>query len=293
MYYIVFGFLYLLSLLPLRILYLLSDLAYFLLFRVFGYRKQVVLHNLSIAFPHKSDEEKEKIASRFYRNFTDTFIETIKFISASPAFFRKRFRFDPGILHKAYATGRSVQIHAGHNFNWELVNLAVPPYFDIKNKLGVYLPLNNKTFERLFRYIRTRYGTQLIAATRMREDMIPYRGEQYIIGLIADQSPAVPANAYWVEFFGRPTGFLKGPERAARRNDLPVVFFYFTKSGRGYYEGHMEWAAEHPAQMPEGQLTVQYARFLERVMTANPEMWLWSHRRWKHEWKPEYGDVLT
>src|SRR3954469_2431679 len=90
MYYIIFGFLYLLSLLPLPVLYLFSDFVYFLIYHVFGYRKKVVMHNLTIAFPDKTEKEKIGIAKKFYRNFTDNFIETIKFLSAGEKFFRKR-----------------------------------------------------------------------------------------------------------------------------------------------------------------------------------------------------------
>jgi Kdo2-lipid IVA lauroyltransferase/acyltransferase len=291
MYYLVFGLLYLLSLLPLRVLYLLSDGAYALLFYVIRYRKHVVLHNLNIAFPQKTDAEKQRIAKQFYKNFCDTFIETIKFISAGTRFFQKRFTGNYAAIEDLYSSGRSVQIHLGHNFNWELANLVVPSYLSFP-VLAVYLPLKNKLFDRLFRYIRGKNGSHLIASTNFKNDFEPFRDTQYVIGLIADQSPAHPDNAYWIRFFGRPTPFLRGPEKAARRNDLPVVFCHFTKKKRGYYEGHAELAALHVPDLESGELTKKYAAYLERVMTAHPEMWLWSHRRWKFEWKPEYGDVL-
>ncbi|MDQ3551920.1 MAG: lysophospholipid acyltransferase family protein [Bacteroidota bacterium] len=290
MYYVLFGVLYAASLLPLKVLYLLSDFAYVVVYYLFGYRNDVVMQNLTIAFPQKTEDEKIKIAKQFYKNFCDTFIETIKFISASSTFFEKRFKADFSVLNEAFALGRPVQIQAGHNFNWELVNLAVPKYLD-GTLVGVYLPLNNKIFERLFRYIRSRFGTQLIAATRMREEMFRYRGKHYFIGLIADQAPPVPQKAYWVNFFGRPTAFLRGPENAARISNYSVVFTHFRKSKRGYYEGAAELCTTTPRELPEGHLTLLYAHYLERVMSAHPEMWLWSHRRWKHEWKEEYGII--
>lgn len=291
MYYVVFGLLYVLSLLPLRVLYLLSDLAYVIVYYALGYRKGVVLHNLSIAFPEKTERERIAIAKKFYHNFTDTFIETIKFISATPAFFRKRFTADFEDMRTAWATGRSVQVHVGHNFNWELVNLAMPPYLPGK-LIGVYMPLHNKTFERLFRYIRTRFGTELVRATRMKDDMLSHRGTQYIIGLVADQSPPRPERTFWINFFNKPTGFLNGPENYARRNNFPVLFAHFTKVRRGYYQGHMELATLNSAELSPGELTVRYAKYLERIMREQPEMWLWSHRRWKREWKPEYGEPI-
>jgi Kdo2-lipid IVA lauroyltransferase/acyltransferase len=291
MYYLLFGLLYLVSLLPLRVLYILSDIVYFIIYKIFRYRKKVVLHNLTIAFPHKTEAEKEDIASKFYRNFTDNFIETIKYISASQAYIKRHCDGDFSLVYDLYKQGRCIQVLAGHNFNWELVNLAVAPSLPGK-VMAVYLPLNNAAFERLFRYIRTRFGTLLINAKRMKEDMLPHRGTQYVIGLVADQSPGVPSRAHWVQFFGRPTGFLKGPENAARRNDYPVVFIHFTKRKRGFYTAHAELATDNPAALPEGELTKLYVKYLERVMTENPELWLWSHRRWKHEWKPEYYKII-
>jgi len=292
MYYIVFSLLYVLSLLPLRLLYLISDAVYGLIYYIIKYRKTVVLHNLAIAFPQKTEPERIRIAKQFYRNFCDTFIETIKFISADARFFQKRFTGNYNAIENVYPTGRSVQIHLGHNFNWELANLVVPTYISY-NVLVVYLPLKNKIFDRLFRYIRTRNRSHLIASTNFKNDFHPYRDTQYLIGLVADQNPPHPDNAFWIPFFGRPTPFLRGPEKAAQRSNLPVVFCHFTKPKRGYYVGHAVLAAMNPGDLPQGELTKMYAAYLQEVMTAQPEMWLWSHRRWKYDWKPEYGPVLT
>jgi Kdo2-lipid IVA lauroyltransferase/acyltransferase len=291
MYYIVFGFLYLLSLLPMFVLYRLSDFAYFLLYYVIGYRKKVVLHNLDIAFPQKTDAEKIRIAKQFYKNFCDTFIETIKFISAGKNFFQKRFTANFECIEEIYPTGRSVQVHLGHNFNWELANMVYPFHTQYK-VLAVYLPIKNKIFDRLFYHLRSKNGSHLIATTRFKEDFAPHKNTQYLIGLVADQNPAHPDNAYWIRFFGKPTPFVRGPEKAARRNNLPVIFAHFTKKKRGHYIGHARVATLNPQQMREGELTKMYAAYLQEVMTQYPEMWLWSHRRWKFAWKAEFGPVL-
>jgi Kdo2-lipid IVA lauroyltransferase/acyltransferase len=291
MYYIVFGFLYLLSLLPLRVLYLLSDFAYFILYRIAGYRKKVVFQNLTIAFPHKTEEEKTKIARQFYRNFTDTFIETVKLISANRNFINKHFVSDYSVFDKIYTEGKKCQIHTGHNFNWEIANLAVGDNikFDF---IGVYMPIENKIFDRLFKKLRTKTGTVLLPANDMRNAIIPWRTRQYALGLIADQSAGNLSKAYWVKFFGKPTPFVKGPESGARIGNIPVVFGHFTKKKRGYYEGHFHLEEEHPRALESGELTKRYIAYLEKVISDHPEMWLWSHRRWKHEWKEEYGPIL-
>ncbi len=179
----------------------------------------------------------------------------------------------------------------GHNFNWEWANLAAK--VNIRQKfLGVYMPLENKVFDRIFRGLRSKYGTVLLPATNMRESIEPHRNDVYLLGLVADQSPANPVAGFWINFFGRPTSFVRGPEKGARAGDMPVVFANITKKKRGYYRIHFTLGAEHPAQLREGELTKNYVRFLEEVISAHPEMWLWSHRRWKLTWKPELGPVI-
>jgi KDO2-lipid IV(A) lauroyltransferase len=292
MYYIVFGLLYLLSLLPIRVLYLISDFAYLIIYRIVGYRKKIVLQNLSIAFPQKSEKERLQIANKFYRNFTDNFIETIKFLSASDQFLKKHFTGNIEVLAPLHEQGKICQIHLAHNFNWELANLAVSlqaPY----QVLSIYMPIKNKAIDRLFKYMRSRTGAKLISAHRMRYEILQYRNTQYLLGLIADQNPPDVRFAWWFEFFNRPAPFVKGPEKGARSNNAAVVFCYFTKPKRGYYHGHFEVATTEPASLPDTELTKRYVTFLEKVISDCPEMWLWSHRRWKHQWKPEYGPVIA
>src|ERR1700722_9376952 len=119
MYYLFYGALYLVSLLPMRLLYLLADGIYVLVYHVFGYRRKVVMANLEIAFPEKTEAERIRIAKKFYHNFIDSFIEVVKLVSASEAFLHKRFTVDVSALTEVYKTGKSCQMHLGHTFNWE------------------------------------------------------------------------------------------------------------------------------------------------------------------------------
>jgi KDO2-lipid IV(A) lauroyltransferase len=292
MYYIVYGLLYLLSLLPLRVLYFISDFAYFIIYHIAGYRKKVVFYNLLIAFPEKTERERELIAKKFYRNFTDNFIETIKLISAGKNFIRKHYVSDTKLFDELYQQGKRCQVHLGHNFNWEIANLAMA-FYTPYTLLSVYMPINNKTIDRLFKKIRSKTGSVLLPATQMRTAILPWRDKQYLLALVADQNPGVPSRGYWVNFFGKPTPFVTGPEKGARTNDTAVVFINFTKTKRGYYEAHPELGTLEPRKLAEKELTKIYIQYLERVIRANPEMWLWSHRRWKHEWKPEYGEIIA
>ena len=291
MYYIVYGFLYAFSLLPLRVLYLFSDIAYFFFYPVFGYRKKVVMANLLQAFPEKTEKERIIIAKKFYKNLFDMFLETIKMISVSDKFITKRFTANWELLRSLESTGKSVQVHLGHNFNWEWGNSILTNYTAFKF-LAVYMPIKNKIFERLFYKLRTRNGAIFLKATTMREEFLPYSHTHYLLGLIADQSPGHPGNAWWFNFFNKPTPFLKGPAKGAILNDTAVVFAFIHKPRRGSYEAVLKLATTDPASLTEQELTEKFVVYLEERIRQYPDMWLWSHRRWKWEWKPEYGEII-
>ena len=289
MYYVVFGLLYLFSLLPIRVLYVLSDFIYLFVYRVFGYRKKVVFDNLKRAFAEKTNKERELIAQKFYSNLIDSFIETIKLLSASKSFLNKRITANWEVLEPLYKSGRSCQMHLGHTFNWEWGHHVLAmhtPY----NILVVYMPLSNKNFERLMYNLRTRHGNTFISPGEMSEAMKTHKNSQYLLGLVADQSPGGLHSAYWTNFFNIPTAFVSGPEKGARAVNIPVVFSSITKSKRGYYHAYLEIACNDPSTLKEGDLTLMYAAFMERTIINNPEMWLWSHRRWKHAWNEQFRD---
>jgi Kdo2-lipid IVA lauroyltransferase/acyltransferase len=291
MYYFVYGLLWLFSLLPLKVLYFFADCFYGLVFYGLKYRREVVMSNLLIAFPGKSEKERIAIAKKFYKNFIDMFMETIKMISASDKYIAKRVSANWEEVNTIYPTGKSVQVHLGHNFNWEWGNNVFVNETPFK-LLAVYMPIANKIMERLFYKLRTRNGAMFLKATKMKEEFLPYRNTQYLLGLIADQNPGHPGNAWWINFFGRATPFLKGPAKAAIVNDAVVVFAFIHKPSRGYYEAVFSLACENPGVSTEQEITQKFAHYLEGVIRQYPEMWLWSHRRWKHEWKPEYGTVM-
>jgi KDO2-lipid IV(A) lauroyltransferase len=290
MYYLVYIPLYLLSLLPMPVLYLLSDFLAALTWHVIGYRKKVVLDNLRVAFPEKTEQERKAIGKKFYRNFTDNFIETIKLLSASRQFITNHLKLDSDPFPAFYQEGRKCQLHLGHNFNWEIANV-VMPFYTSYTFIVVYMPIKNKVMERLFRHLRTRTGSIMLPATDMRNAIVPYRNTQYMLALVADQAPGDVSKAYWLNFFGRPTPFVRGPESGARVGDIPVVFVQLYKVKRGYYRAYLEVGADNPRELPEGELTRRYIAFLEKAIRQHPDMWLWSHRRWKHTWKPEYSKM--
>ena len=287
MYYIIFPLLYLLSLLPFFILYGISDFFAMLLYHVIKYRKVVVLNNLKIAFPDKSDAERKKIAKKFYQYFTDTMIESLKFISISKKQLLKRSTGSFEVINNLIDKGYNINLMAGHQFNWEYANLLYAMHLKIPF-VGIYMPIKNKVLEKIFFDFRRRYGTILISASDFKNKMHTVFNKQYMLALAADQNPGGPNAAYWLNFFGKPTPFVTGPEKGAIKNNAAVVFVGFKKIKRGYYNFTTTLLTEQSADKKNGELTRIYRDILEKTIKEDPANYLWSHRRFKYEWKDEY-----
>ena len=290
MYYFVFGILYVISLLPFPVLYLFSDFAYLILYYMIGYRKKIVMDNLANAFPEKTETERKQIAKKFYKNFVDNWIESIKLLSISKRALNKRITGNFDAFYKLHSSGVSVQVNLGHFFNWEMMAVHAginQPY----PFLSVYLPLSSRLLNRLMVHIRGRWGNPLISVSEMVRALIPWRKKQFLLGLGADQSPPVSENAYWLYFLNQPTGFAKGPEKFARVQNLPVLMMTSTRLKRGHYHFDYFLLSQDPGSLPEGELIRRYARHLENNIRKQPELWLWSHRRWKRQWNAAYEQL--
>ena len=291
MYYIVYGLLYVFSLLPLGVLYLFSNFAYFIVYHLIGYRKRVVMDNLAIAFPEKTLGERTKIARQFYLNLMDTFIESIKMISISEKEVQRRSKPDFEEINALIDKGYNIHILVGHQFNWEFANLVYAKRLRIPF-VGIYMPISNKILDKIFLKFRGRYGTILISARDFRNRMHHVFTNQYILGLGADQNPGNPASAYWLSFFNRPAPFVTGPAKGAVKNNTAMVYVGFRKVKRGHYAYKMYPIAENAVDYTPEQLTVMYRDLLEKTIREDPANYLWSHRRWKYDWKPEYGPLI-
>ena len=290
MYYIVYPLLYVVSLLPFFVLYFISDCTAFLLSNVFKYRKDVVLNNLEIAFPEKTAAERNAIAKKFYTYFTDTLIETLKFISISKKQLLKRSTGSFELINSLIDKGYNINIMAGHQFNWEYANLLYAINIKIPF-VGIYTPISNKVFGKIFYDMRSRYGTNMISASDFKKERHDVFKKQYILALGADQNPGNPASAYWLNFFGRPVPFVSGPEKGAVLNNAAVVYVGFKKVKRGCYTFTATLLAEQGACTKPGELTCLYRDALEKTIRQDPANYLWSHRRFKFEWKEAYKDL--
>ena len=283
MYYIIYGILYLFSLLPFFVLYAISDLLFFLVYHIFGYRKNIVISNLTIAFPQKPVEEINYIAKQFYKNLVDNFIETIKLLSLSETAFVKRAAIDFADAKKLVDKGLNIQFHSGHQMNWEYASLAISHSLTIP-WVAIYLRIQAKPIDKLFLKIRRKFGATMVEKHNYQIRMPQLMKSQYALGLIADQNPGQVKHSFWLNFFGKPAPFLMGPEKGAMRYKTAVVFVNMKKVKRGFYQFNCKVITEDGSQLNNGELTRMYRDFLEDGVREDPSNYLWSHRRWKHGW---------
>lgn len=281
-YYIALPFIYGIALLPFPLLYLLSDLLYVILFRVLGYRKNVVLTNLRNSFPEKSEQEIQAIAKKFYIWFCDLTLETIKTLTISRSALLERVELEGAEILRGYAeNGQSIIIVLGHFGNWELAGARYSAEPGVPPLIVIYHPLKNRRFDRLMMRMRTRHGTGLYTMQETSKAMIRDKEELTATAFIADQTPA-PERAYWTTFLNQETPVFQGTELLSKKLGKPVVYISIIRPRRGHYRMVVETLVESPENTRFGEITEIHTKRLERDIRNYPDLWLWTHRRWKH-----------
>ncbi len=285
--YIVFRFLIVVFyLMPFRVFYLFSDFISLLLNHVIRYRRQVVIDNLHVAFPDKSEKEIGKIANDFYKNLADIILESIRGNAMSEKQLLKRFVIENrDAIDKYHDQGREVIVLAGHNSNWEWGAASTSK---MKHKAAVlYKPLSNKYIDSYIRKKRARFGVDLIPITQTKRYFLKKKDNLTAYIMVADQSPSNLNKAIWIDYFGKKTAFLHGPQNYTDLLQLPVVFFNVNRERRGYYRLTITELTDDPSRLKGNELTKQYAKLLEKNIRKYPEEYIWSHRRWKHKFPPQ------
>lgn len=286
-YYLVYPILFALSLLPMWALYGIATLFKVLLFDIIGYRKKIVESNIKNSFPDKSEVELNNIAQNFYQYFCDLIVEVVKSISISPEELSKRCIISEqtnNVMAHYAAKNQSIIVAVGHHGNWEWAGNA----YGLKSPVafyGIFRPLYNKGFNRLIEKVRTRFNTRLISDRQVFEEMRKNNanGTASTTVFLTDQTPSGKSK-YWTTFLNQDTPVFWGVERAAKKFGFPVVFGDIIRVKRGYYRLEARTIIEDPEAYPkEGSITEIHTKAIEASIIAQPETWLWTHRRWKHK----------
>ena len=282
-FYLTYPLIWLFSLLPMRVLYLFSDFFYFLIYYVFGYRKKVVLLNLKLAFPNKSEDELKTIRKKFFRHFTDIFMESVKGFTISEKEILKRYSYkNPELANKVIENGKSVALVGAHLANWEW-SITLPKVLNI-TVFGAYTKLANKHYEKVVKASRSRFGVIGYKTSDIIKQMSNNKKNnvQGLYILLSDQSPQVHKTHYWADFFGNRVPIHTGAEMLSKKFDFSVINYTTRKIKRGYYETEFTLITENAKEFENYQITDMYLQITEEAIKANPENYLWSHKRFKH-----------
>ncbi|WP_412984595.1 lysophospholipid acyltransferase family protein [Pontimicrobium sp. IMCC45349] len=285
-YILIYPFLWIISILPFRLLYAFSDCLYILLYQIIGYRKKVVRENLDLVFPNKSEVEKKLIMKRFYHHLCDMMVESIKSMTISEAEMKKRYQFkNLDIIHELEKKNKSIILMCAHYGSWEWIFI-LQTYINHKG-YAIYKRIRNKHFDKLIKGIRAKYNSHLITT----KETIPIltrasrNGELTINGFASDQSPKKKKAFHWNEFMGINVPIHTGAEMLAKRLDMSVIFFRVKRIKRGYYETTFEMLAENAKEFKDYEITDAFMKRVEDQIYEAPEYYLWTHKRWKHREK--------
>lgn len=283
-YALSYTFWYTMSLLPMSLLYVFSDCLYLLVGKVVKYRHKVIWKNLKDSFPEKDEAELQRIEREFYHYFCDYLVETIKLLNMSKRELRQRMVFT-GIeeMNELLEKGTSCAVYLGHYGNWELIT-SLPLWVSEKAQCcQVYHPLNNERFDKLFKSVREKHHALCIPMAETLRQVVSYRQKKQpiVIGYIADQAPFWNNIHHWVDFLNHDTPVLTGSERIIKKTGQAVFYGDVSRVRRGYYQCDFKLITNESAKYKDWEITDKYFQLLEETIRRQPELYLWSHKRWK------------
>lgn len=279
---LIYPFLWFISILPHRLFYFFSDIAFFFVYHIFGYRRKVVQENLNLVFPDKDITEIMRIEKEFYKHLCDTFLEMIKTMNLSKKAIAKKYRVVNTELLLEIEKERSIIILCAHYANWEW-NVSINNYVHSKG-YAVYQKVNNTYFDNFIRNVRARWNTTLITQGQTAKTVIQnFKNDvRATYGMVSDQSPQAHRAQYWTKFMDIQVPIFNGGEVLARKTGLAVVFLKVSKVKRGYYKAEFIPIALNGKETEEHEITNTFLRLTEAQIREKPAYYLWTHKRWKH-----------
>lgn len=280
-YIILYTTAYLISLLPMRLLYFCSGIAFHIVYYLVPYRRDVVIQNLSRSFPDMRYGDIKAVSKAFYRSFTNNFVEIIKSLSISTEKQqRKLILSNFEVVDEQLNKGKSVITCTGHGGNWEIFNI-MPSMVKHVDSYAVYKPLRTAAVDKLFIKLRSRFGMKLVPSRMVARQFLSNKDKPSMYLFLADQCPKHADDKYETLFLHQKTHMFPGVEKLARSTNSAVVYIGVTEPSRGHYIAEFELICSDGAETQEMEITRRYAQLLEQTIEKAPASWLWTHKRWK------------
>lgn len=284
-YYALLSLVKILSYIPFRILYILSDILFFPFYFIIRYRRKIVRKNLIESFPYKSIDEIIRIEKEFYHFFIDIFFESCKLISITPEEIKRRMKFtNIKIANEMLIEGKSISVFLGHYGNWEWISSISLWLYKNAVAVQIYHKLRNKSMNKIMKKLRERMGNigvDMHKTVRFMAD-VATDNKPYMIGFIADQSPQKREVKHFIQFLNHKVPVLTGTEKATKHYGYNALFISMKRIKRGYYECEFTSLHDNPKSLPDFELTNLYFQRLEHEILQHPELYLWTHNRFKH-----------
>ena len=281
MKYLLLILLWIFSLLPIQILYLISKIIRFIVYDILCYREKVVIDNIQNTFIEKSQTEVIKLKNNFYDYFFELIVEIIKLLSISNNELNKRFTFSNiNVIKQALKKNKSVIVVVGHYGNWEWALRSASNLIDTKI-IGVYKRINNTIFEWLLLKIRSNTNVLPVEIKSLSRELVN-NNEKKIYAIVADQSPTLEQSNVRINFLNRDTLVYTGVEKISKKYNMPVFYLNIKLTSKGYYESTFEEINSKNINEKKLELTKEFFSKLENQIKSEPRLWLWSHKRWKH-----------
>jgi KDO2-lipid IV(A) lauroyltransferase len=253
-------------------------------YHALGRLRKVGLKNLALAFPEKSDAEREGILRKVYRNLGWQLAEFCHMPRYTAEEASQHIRYE-GLENylKARDKGNGVLVLTGHLGAWELSSF----YHSLMGyPMGMVIRrLDNPLVDAYVNHVRCLHGNRVIHKDDFARGLIASMRAGETVGILMDTNMTPPQGVF-VPFFGVLACTASGMARVAQKTGAAVVpgfLLWDEREGRYVLRFGEEIETVETGNAEEDSVTntARFTAVLEQYIREYPQQWLWMHRRWK------------
>jgi KDO2-lipid IV(A) lauroyltransferase len=256
----------------------------FLFYRIIPIRKKVVIENLKMAFPEKSESEILKLTKANYLSFAITFSELLILKTTKIEELKAKCTSSNGNeIVEEFKKGNGILLVSAHFGNWEFGALWLNLFWGIGISV-LAKKQRNLLLSNWLTSMRNRFGNKEIYTGESFLKIIRALKNKEIVGIVGDQRGR--KDSIRIKFFGRETAVFTGAGGIAAKMNIPMFFGFAKRDEFGNYQTTFYKITCDKQDLSDEEktkiLTQKYFTKLEEVIRENPEQWFWMHNIWKY-----------
>ncbi len=241
--------------------------------------KKIIANNLKNYSPDINEQSINNISNRMWENYGRIFAEYVFIKDFRSTKLENNLKINGiEILNEIKKNKEPVVFVSGHFNNFELMAMQIEK--SGVNLAAVYRPLNNIFLNKTMEKIRKNFicKNQIKKGISGVREILNFFKNNTSVAMMIDQrvTEGIKCN-----LFNKPAYTTTIPAQLIKKFNCPVVSIYIERKNKINFEMTINKPTYFKKSDDLEKITKDLNLWLEKMISKNPEQWIWTHNRWK------------